>query len=648
MSIVDSIKKARERGATDEQILREVIKQNPKKEKTLKEALKRNASPTQILEEIIRQNTPKTPPSLPKEKKEEEIRIEEARKRIEALKRQVLEKEKGKISEGGKEERKKEEKEEEKEEERARRIKKEKIIKEQKRRGVIIEEEKRRRELLGRLREPKEEIGKPPIPPPKRVVQIFRPLPKKPTLREKLWVRILVFSLILVLLAGISTFWYWYLVIQKQPPTVGCTTDADCSPDQLCREGVCVAKLPSAECASDADCPAGQICGPEGVCITKPAEIVIPPSLFLVEDTRRLEISSPEELRSLFLQIVQEWQNVDQFRRVVIINTKENRTLSLKNLLDALQIRAPTDFYQKLGDNFTLFIYSQMEGNRIGFVAEVLDKSGLSNLLTSQEATMKDDFKTFFTLMEEESAFTPYPYFRNANQVSGYAGPNFRFQTLTSKDLGICYLTSDYYLVFTSSWKSMEKVIEKLVITGAPVEITTELKVGDKGYEVELLQMWLKQDRDVYPRGLVTGFFGNLTKEAVIRFQEKYASEILAPQGLTRGTGVVDLYTRIKLNELYGRSGLIPPVQEITIDLRFGDHGDEVRLLQTWLAKDWEIYPRGIISGWFGNLTKEAVIRFQEKYASEILAPQGLTRGTGIVDAQTRKKLNELYSKTAP
>jgi len=358
----------------------------------------------------------------------------------------------------------------------------------------------------------------------------------------------------MVLLAAIATFWYWYLVIKTQPPSAECTTDSDCPEGQICSEaGACVAVPLITECTTDADCPSGYTCTAKGTCLEKPKEIVVPPALFLVENTRELEVSALGEVRTELLKAIQEWQNTDQFRRVIIKNTKENKLVDLEDFFDALQIRVPEDFYQKLGNNFTLFTYSQIEGNRIGFVAEILDKNGLSDLLSSQETTMKDDFKTLFTLMEEESAFIPYPYFKNANQVRGYTGPNFRFQTFTKNDLGICYLVSDYYLVFASSWKSMREIIERLVITGAPVEITKELKLGDRGYEIELLQMWLKQDAVVYPEGKVTGFFGNLTKAAVTRFQEKYASEILAPQGLTNGTGEVDFYTRMKLNELYGR-----------------------------------------------------------------------------------------------
>jgi len=81
----------------------------------------------------------------------------------------------------------------------------------------------------------------------------------------------------------------------------------------------------------------------------------------------------------------------------------------------------------------------------------------------------------------------------------------------------------------------------------------------------------------------------------------------------------------------------------LTKNLKYNDSGDQVRLLQKWLASDKSVYPAGTVSGWFGPLTKAAVIKFQEKYGSEVLAPIGLKYGTGIVGAMTRAKLNSLY-----
>ena len=70
-------------------------------------------------------------------------------------------------------------------------------------------------------------------------------------------------------------------------------------------------------------------------------------------------------------------------------------------------------------------------------------------------------------------------------------------------------------------------------------------------FEVRCLQEFLKdQGPEIYPEGLVTGNFFSLTRQAVIRFQEKYALEILAPLGLKKGTGYVGEMTRAKINQL--------------------------------------------------------------------------------------------------
>ncbi|MFQ6049996.1 MAG: peptidoglycan-binding domain-containing protein [Candidatus Paceibacterales bacterium] len=70
---------------------------------------------------------------------------------------------------------------------------------------------------------------------------------------------------------------------------------------------------------------------------------------------------------------------------------------------------------------------------------------------------------------------------------------------------------------------------------------------------VKCLQEFLKsQGSEIYLEGLVTGNFLSLTKTAVIRFQEKYFEEILAPLGLEKGTGFVGPMTRAKINQLLG------------------------------------------------------------------------------------------------
>ncbi len=76
-------------------------------------------------------------------------------------------------------------------------------------------------------------------------------------------------------------------------------------------------------------------------------------------------------------------------------------------------------------------------------------------------------------------------------------------------------------------------------------------------------------------------------------------------------------------------------------NLKVGSRGDDVKTLQGILIREG-VYPEGIVSGYYGKLTSQAVVRFQEKYADDILKPNGLDHGTGFVGSSTRAKLNLL------
>ncbi len=86
------------------------------------------------------------------------------------------------------------------------------------------------------------------------------------------------------------------------------------------------------------------------------------------------------------------------------------------------------------------------------------------------------------------------------------------------------------------------------------LELFRSLQIGMSGDDVKLLQELLATDSDIYPEGLITGYFGPLTQQAVKRFQKMNNIEQV---------GIVGPKTRARINELLehgaGKSGKVPP-----------------------------------------------------------------------------------------
>ncbi len=58
-----------------------------------------------------------------------------------------------------------------------------------------------------------------------------------------------------------------------------------------------------------------------------------------------------------------------------------------------------------------------------------------------------------------------------------------------------------------------------------------QLDLGSRGADVSRLQTLLSTDASVYPQGLVTGYFGNLSKAAVEQFQAGYGISVVGRVG---------------------------------------------------------------------------------------------------------------------
>jgi len=97
------------------------------------------------------------------------------------------------------------------------------------------------------------------------------------------------------------------------------------------------------------------------------------------------------------------------------------------------------------------------------------------------------------------------------------------------------------------------------------------------------------------------------------------------------------------------RPDFTPPTTSFVINrnLTLRDLGAEVTKLQSLLAKDTSLYPEGLVTGYFGSLTKKAVQRFQCRY-SIVCSGTPETTGYGNVGLNTRLKMEEVFGGTKP
>ena len=90
-------------------------------------------------------------------------------------------------------------------------------------------------------------------------------------------------------------------------------------------------------------------------------------------------------------------------------------------------------------------------------------------------------------------------------------------------------------------------------------------------------------------------------------------------------------------NELKAKlMGTQAEIKELRADIREGMNDADVKTIQELLASDPTIYPKGLVTGYFGPMTKEAIMRFQTKNGLEV---------TGEVNAETRAAMDTLIAE---
>jgi len=273
--------------------------------------------------------------------------------------------------------------------------------------------------------------------------------------------------------------------------------------------------------------------------------------------------------------------------------------------------------------NFPLALYNNLKPVGSGLYQ-------LKNLFQDKEGKINS-----LTLVRNPYYFGKFPYLneisfrffeKEEELIKNYRQGEIKGFTLTSltnfTDSANLYslILPRYFAIFFNSGNS--KVLSEK-------EVREALNYGTN--KEEIINNILEGRGKIVDSPLLPDIYGFNPPSKVYEYNLEKANDILEKAGFLKNeTGIREKIVK-----------KVIPFQ-FKSNLTFGSRGQEVEELQKCLVKDKEIYPEGLVSGYFGNTTKEAVIRFQEKYKEDILKPYELEKGTGEVKGKTREKLNEI------
>lgn len=249
-----------------------------------------------------------------------------------------------------------------------------------------------------------------------------------------------------------------------------------------------------------------------------------------------------------------------------------------------------------------------------------------------------------------QMAVSDNPEFENANFVS--FAPTYPYTLSMGTGTKTVYIklrsaeggtsvSSDTIMLVEGSVATPPPVLacEAVVYLNRPVKFGASNNADD----VKLLEKFLNTYENANLP--INGVYEERDVQAVIRWQEKHASEILTPWGITSGTGYVYTTSLAKIKNIHesacahskeqseshvsseqAHAGTCLKTEQT---LSYGMSGDVVKTAQTMLGK--ASYLSHPATGFFGPLTRDAVLRFQKNAGIEQV---------GHIGPKTREALN--------
>ncbi|MDP3093670.1 MAG: ABC transporter substrate-binding protein [bacterium] len=279
-------------------------------------------------------------------------------------------------------------------------------------------------------------------------------------------------------------------------------------------------------------------------------------------------------------------------------------------------------------DNFPLAIFNlKPVGSGPYRVAEILQEKSETGRIKSLALDVNPKYygkipnikEIIFVFFEEEKDLAKAA---KSKEIQAFILPSLKDKDLLEKKgfLSHAFSLPRYFAVFFNQ-KSFPPLADK--------NIRTALNYATN--KREIINEVLFGNGRITDSPLLPALFNFAEPKTIFKFSLKKANDILDKTGFK-----LDPQTQIRQKTVDRK-----PSFQFKSNLSKGSQGVEVKELQKCLARDSEVYPEGEVTGVFGDKTKQAVIKFQEKYRQEVLAPSNLENGNGEVGLVTRKKLND-------
>jgi hypothetical protein len=179
-------------------------------------------------------------------------------------------------------------------------------------------------------------------------------------------------------------------------------------------------------------------------------------ALISVNETKTITLTNEKSLFESLKEEIKSEQAISTFKRIAILKN-EKEFLSLNEFFQTLEIHFSPYALSDLKTNYTLIVFNQNTGKRLGIVAEAQNPEDLKNQMRIWEQTMLDDFKNFYP--------SDVPGARASKTFLDdiYQGIAIRYVNLPYPTLTLNYTILGNLLIIGTSKELMYMTIDKIL-----------------------------------------------------------------------------------------------------------------------------------------------------------------------------------------